>query len=78
MKSNNKIVDHSTCWETAFQMTESKRKNGHDPRSIFMELNAHIFKEPTWNDVHILYYRRFISEFNLRDEDIEMEVISCE
>ena len=75
MEPKDKNVDHSTCWESAFQMTENKRKNGHDPRSIFIELNAHIFKEPTWNDVHVLYYTRFISEFNLRDEDIEMEVI---
>ena len=70
-------VDRNACWETSFQMAENKRKNGHDPKSIFIELNAHIFREPTWNDVQALYYSKLISEFNLEDENIEMEVISC-
>lgn len=71
-----RLFDRSVCWESSIQMTEHMKKNGHDPKSIFIQENAHIFREPTWTDVQNLFYTRFISEYQLEIEN-EVEVISC-
>ena len=71
-----KQFDRSVCWESSIQMTEHKKMSGHDPKSIFIEENVHIFREPTWKDVQNLYYSKFISEYQFENED-EVEVVSC-
>ena len=75
---HRKKLSLEVCWETAKQITEHKRKLGYDPKSIFMEENAHIFREPSWRDVHALYYARLISQSPFDNSvTLDMEIEEC-
>ena len=54
-----------------------KQKQGYNPKSIFIEENAHIFREPNWEDVKHLYYVRFLDQNNSFEDDFELEANSC-
>ena len=61
MKLPKDRISSVVAEETAKQMTEYKRKSGMEPKQVFIENNAFLFRKPTWEDVQNLLYVRLMS-----------------